>query len=130
VVEPYSAQHFAKLPLVVGRGAETRARDFLALLDKYPSIREQLHAAILVAERRWNVMLKNGVDVRLPEEGAEQALDTLVKLDHDKKILTRDIAAIDLRLPDRVTVRLSDEAAAARQEALKAKSPKKKGGSA
>jgi len=130
VVEPYSAQHFAKLPLVVGRGAETRARDFLALLDKYPSIREQLHAAILVAERRWNVMLKNGVDVRLPEEGAEQALDTLVKLDHDKKILTRDIAAIDLRLPDRVTVRLSDEAAAARQEALKAKSPKKKGGAA
>ena len=75
-------------------------------------------------------MLKNGVDVRLPEEGAEQALDTLVKLDHDKKILTRDIAAIDLRLPDRVTVRLSDEAAAARQETLKAKSPKKKGGAA
>ena len=58
------------------------------------------------------------------------ALDTLVKLDCDNKILSRDIAAIDLRLPDRVTVQLSDEAAAARAEALKAKSPKKKGGAA
>ena len=85
---------------------------------------------MLVAERRWNVVLKNGIDVRLPETGVEQALDTLVELDRDKKILTRDIAAIDLRLPDRVTVRLSDEAAAARAEALKAKKPKKKGGAA
>ena len=62
--------------------------------------------------------------------GSEQALDTLVKLDRDNKILSRDIAAIDLRLPDRVTVRLSDEAAAARLDALKAKNAKKKGGAA
>ena len=130
VVEPYAGQHFAKLPLVVGIGAETRAKDFLALLDKYPAIRDQLRAAVLVAERRWNVVLKNGIDVRLPEAGVEQALDTLVKLDRDNKILSRDIAAIDLRLPDRVTVRLSDEAAAARLDALKAKNPKKKGGAA
>jgi cell division protein FtsQ len=130
VVGAYSGQHFAMLPLIVGVGAETRAKEILALLDKYPAIREQLHAAIFVAERRWNVVLKNGVDVRLPETDIAQALDTLVKLDHDNKILSRDIAAIDLRLPDRVTVQLSDEAAAARQDALKAKNPKKKGGAA
>jgi cell division protein FtsQ len=130
VVEPYADPRFAKLPLVVGVGAETRAKDFLALLDKYPEIREQLHAAILVAERRWNVVLKNGIDVKLPENGAEQALETLMKLERDNKILSRDIVAIDLRLADRVTVRLSDEASAARQEAIKAKAVKKKGGAA
>ena len=130
VVEPYADQYFAKLPLVVGVGAETRAKDFLTLLDRYPAIRNQLDAAVLVAERRWNVMLKNGIAVRLPEAEVERALDTLVKLDRDNKILSRDIAAIDLRLLDRVTVQLSDEAAAARAEALKAKSPKKKGGAA
>ncbi len=37
VVEPYVGQRFAKLPLVVGAGAETRAKEFLALLDKYPA---------------------------------------------------------------------------------------------
>lgn len=130
VVEPYDDPRFAKLPLVVGVGAETRAKDFLALLDQYPLIREQLDAAVFVAERRWNVKLKNGIDVRLPEADAAQALDTLVKLDRDNKILSRDIVAIDLRLPDRVTVRLSDEAAAARQDALNKSKQKKKGGAA
>jgi cell division protein FtsQ len=102
----------------------------LALLDKYPLVRDKLQAAVLVAERRWNLALSNGIDVRLPEAGVEQALDLLLKLDHDDKILTRDITAIDLRLPDRVTVQLSEEAAAARAEALKGKAVKKKGGAA
>jgi cell division protein FtsQ len=129
VVEPFVNARFAKLPLVVGLGAETRARDFLALLDKYPVLREQMHAAVLVAERRWNVVLKNGIDVRLPEIGADKALDTLVQLDRDNRLLTRDITVVDLRLADRVTVRLADEPAAARIEAIKARN-KKKGGAA
>ena len=56
-------------------------------------MRDQVRAAVLVAERRWNLMLKNGIDVRLPETDVEQALETLVELDRDKKLLTRDIAA-------------------------------------
>jgi len=130
VVEPYvGRQHSAMLPLVVGAGAETKAKDFLAVLDQYPPIRNQLRAAVLVAERRWNVMLQNGIDVQLPAMGLERALDTLVKLDRDNKILSRDIVTIDMRLADRVTVRQSVEAAAARIEALK-KNSKKKGGAA
>jgi cell division protein FtsQ len=50
----------------------------------------------------------------------------LVTLDRDKKLLSRDIVAIDLRLPDRVTVRQSDVAAAARDAALKAAEKNKK----
>jgi cell division protein FtsQ len=130
VVEPYVARRFATLPLVVGQGADTRARDFLALLDRFPAIRDQLRASILVAERRWNLKLRNGIDIRLPEDGAEGALRTLVRLDRDKKLLSRDIVAVDLRLPDRVTVRLSDEAYAARAEALKPQKPRRKGGDA
>ena len=51
-------------------------------------------------------------------------------LDKDKKLLSRYIVAVDLRLPDRVTVQLSEAAAAARADALKDKKPAKKGGSA
>ena len=88
-----------------------------------------LRASIFVAERRWNLRLKNGIDVRLPETNVEQALDRLVALDREKKLLSRDIVAVDLRLTDRVTVRLSDAAAQAREDALKEKK-KKKGGDA
>ena len=65
------------------RGAQTQAKAFLALLDAHPAIREQVRAAVLVGERRWNLRLKNGIDVRLPETGAEAALDRLVDLDRD-----------------------------------------------
>jgi cell division protein FtsQ len=69
--------------------------------------------------------------VRLPETEVEQALSTLVTLDRNNKLLSRDITVVDLRLPDRVTVRLSDDASAARQDALnKDKKARKKGGAA
>jgi cell division protein FtsQ len=130
VLEPYVSRRFLGLPLFVGEGAATRAKDFLAVLDRYPGIRDNLRASILVAERRWNLRLKNGIDVRLPEFGVEHALDQLVALDRDRRILSRDITAIDLRLADRVTVRLSDAAAQAREDALKTKKAKAKGGNA
>jgi cell division protein FtsQ len=130
VLEPVVEDRYLSLPLVVGRGAERAAKDFIALIDRHPDIRSALRASILVAERRWNLRLTNGIDVRLPETDVEAALDRLAALDRDKKILSRDIAAIDLRLPDRVTVRLSDAAAQARDEALKANAKKKKGGDA
>jgi cell division protein FtsQ len=120
----------ANLPFVVGPGAHRQAKDFLALLDRYPAIRDHVRASILVAERRWNLKLKNGIDVRLPETGVEQALEMLVGLDRDKHLITRDIAAIDLRLPDRVTVRLSDAAAQAREGVLRDKKAKRRGGDA
>jgi cell division protein FtsQ len=55
----------------------------------------------------------------LPESEADQALQILVDLDRSKKLLSRDIVAVDLRLPDRVTIRQSDAAAAAREQVLK-----------
>jgi cell division protein FtsQ len=130
VLEPFVEDRYRGLPLVVGPGAQRQANEFLGILDRYPDIRSMLRASILVAERRWNLRLTNGIDVRLPETDVEGALDRLIKLDHDKKLLSRDIAMVDLRLVDRVSVRLSDAAAQTRDEALKANGKKKKGGDA
>jgi len=130
VLETYVSPQLGRLPLVVGVGAAARAREILTLLDTYPDLRDQVRASILIAERRWNLRLKNGLDIRLPENGIAQALTTLAALDKDKKLLSRDIVAVDLRLPDRVTVQLSDAAAAQRADALKKEKPAKKGGNA
>jgi cell division protein FtsQ len=124
-VEP----RLAALPFVVGNGAAAKARSFLAILDKFPTIRDSVRASIYVAERRWNLKLKNGIDVRLPETDVEGALGALARLDREKSLLSRDIVAVDLRLADRLTIRLSDAAAQAREEAVK-KTLKKKGGDA
>jgi cell division protein FtsQ len=130
LVQSFVDARYKNLPLVVGRGADKQGGDFLALLDRYPAIRDQVRASILVAERRWNLKLNNGLDIRLPESEPDKALDALVTLDRDKKLLSRDIVSIDMRLADRVTVELSEQAAQAREEALKDRKAKKKGSDA
>jgi cell division protein FtsQ len=130
VLEPYVSRRFLTLPLVVGKGAETRARDFLALLARYPQVASVTKAAIFVGERRWNLRLKDGLDIRLPENEVGNALAVLSTLDKEDRLFSRDIVAVDMRLPDRLTVQLSDDAAKAREELFKDKKPKKKAGDA
>jgi cell division protein FtsQ len=127
VLEPYVAPRLVRLPLVVGRGAAEKAREFLAVLERFPPIADSVWASVLVSNRRWNLRLKNGVEVRLPETEPAAALNRLLALDREKNLIARDITVIDLRLSDRITVRLSEAAAQARIDALKDKSKKKAG---
>jgi cell division protein FtsQ len=132
VLEPFVPRRFLTLPLVVGVGAQHAALGFLAELKRYPAVARLVEASVLVADRRWNLYLKGGIEVQLPEAEPARALRRLVELDRAKHLLSRDIVKVDLRLGDRVTVRLSDDAAAARDAALKAaadKDKKKKKGS-
>ncbi|MCH7555160.1 MAG: cell division protein FtsQ, partial [Proteobacteria bacterium] len=55
--------------------------------------------------RRWNLRLDNGVDVELPEAGINAAWRRLADIERRHRLLSRDITAIDLRLPDRLVVR-------------------------
>lgn len=130
VLEPYVSRRFVTLPLVVGKGADTQAKDFLALLDRYPQVRSVTKAAIYVGQRRWNLRLKDGLDIRLPENDVGNALAALSRLDKEEKLFSRDITAVDMRLPDRLTVQLSEDAAKAREELFKDKKTKKKAGDA
>ena len=130
VLEPYVSRRFISLPLVVGKGAEAHAWEFLALLARYPQVRSATKAAIFVGERRWNLRLKDGLDIRLPETDVGNALAALSRLDKEDRLFSRDIVAIDMRLPDRLTVQLSEDAAKAREDLFKDKKLKKKAGDA
>jgi cell division protein FtsQ len=130
VLEPYVSQRFLALPLVVGKGAQAHAREFLALLARYPRVNSVTRAAVYVGERRWNLRLKDGLDIKLPENDVGNALATLSMLDRDQHLFSRDIVAVDMRLPDRLTVQLSEDAAKARDEQFKDKKPRKKVGDA
>lgn len=99
---------FAKLPFMVGEGANEKAAEFFIEILAEPDISAQMRAAVLVAGRRWDLHLENGVTVKLPEKQLRQALAQLVKLDAEHELLSRDVIVVDLRLPDRVTVRLPE----------------------
>jgi cell division protein FtsQ len=119
VVDRMNDPRFATLPLVVGEGANKRAASYVALLEAAGPLRSKIRAGTLISGRRWNLKMENGLDVRLPEENAPAAVARLVKLEREQGILEKDILAVDLRLPDRVVVRLTEEAALARAEVVK-----------
>jgi len=106
---------FADRPLVVGEGAERRAAEILDLVTSEPAISKAVDAAVLVSGRRWNLRLKGGIEVRLPEEGMDAAWHRLARMERETRLLNKAITAIDLRQPDRVMVGLTPEAAKAPQ---------------
>jgi cell division protein FtsQ len=118
----------AGLPLVVGAGANVRVEEAVALIDAVPSLRPKIRAAVLVADRRWNLMTVDGVELLLPEEDPKAALARVADLQAAKKLLDRDVVSIDLRVPDRLFVRLSDAAADQRRDLMRAKTGQKKKG--
>jgi cell division protein FtsQ len=129
VIDRMDDGRFAHLPLVVGADANNRAREYIALKAQAGPLAGRIRAATLVSGRRWNLKLDNGMDVRLPEVAPAEALKRLVALESDFRLLDKDLLAIDLREPDRVVMRLTEEGASARADQLKAKA-KKKGGEA
>lgn len=129
VIDKMDDGRFAHLPLVVGADANNRARDYVALKAQAGPLAGRIRAATLVSGRRWTLKLDNGMDVRLPEIAPAEALKRLVALESDFRLLDKDLLAIDLREPDRVVMRLTEEGATARADQLKAKT-KKKGGEA
>ncbi len=121
VIAPLRDNKFAALPLFVGRDAETGAAGFVQQLADWPEIRTRVRAYVRIAGRRWDLHLDNGIVVKLPEENLPQALQLLARLDLEEKVLSRDVAAVDLRLADRTTIQLTEGATARRQTAVDAR---------
>lgn len=106
---------FAHLPLVVDEGANVRAGEIAALLDDYPALAEHFSSATWVGGRRWDVALKSGEVIELPEgeTAMRAALDSFVRLDRDTGLVGRGFATFDFRIADRMVVRVSREPGAA-----------------
>jgi cell division protein FtsQ len=116
---PYVVGRFGNLPFVVGTGANDDAAEFLDGMEVLPELRARVKAYVRVGDRRWDLWLENGMTVRLPEDGAVEAAAELQRMDKELGLLSRDIAAVDLRIPDRVTIRLTPDALERRNAAVK-----------
>ncbi len=126
VIAPAAAGGHPNLPLVVGVGAAKAARELFDLLGRRPDFRKRVRAAVRVADRRWNLKLVNGVEIRLPEENLPHAVAKIGRLEEEHGILSRDVEVVDLRLPKGVTIRLTGDAAARRDAILDRTAPRPK----
>ncbi|GIT90407.1 cell division protein FtsQ [Jannaschia pagri] len=98
------------LPLISGEGADRHVQEALRLIEAAGPVVDRLVGLTRVGDRRWDVNLTDGQRILLPEEGPAAALDRALALHAAKDVLSRDVLTVDLRLGDRPTLRLSQDA--------------------
>jgi cell division protein FtsQ len=96
------------LPLLIGPAANLRGQELNELMASVPTLKPQLVSATWVGGRRWNLQFQSGEVMLLPE-GQKAAKSVLVKfaeLDKTTGLLGRGLLRFDLRLGDKMIVRL------------------------
>lgn len=126
VIAPFSGSRHASLPLVIGLGAAESAAAFVGTVEKFPELASRVKGYIRIAERRWDLRLENGITIKIPDHGEDAAIAEILRMDREQGLLTRDIAAVDLRLDDRLVIQLTPEAVLRRDAALTEQTKKAK----
>lgn len=101
-----------KLLLIVGEGAPEHIKELQEIIEKDQELYSRLKAANFISKRRWNLIfddIEHGITVKMPEEDLEKAWKKLVKLDKTRGILKRKLTFIDLRLKNKVIVRIDNK---------------------
>ncbi len=109
IIQVSAVSPYRHLPILSGADAPAAAADLLRLVGGEPSLVRLVTGAERIDSRRWNVFIDGRIEIRLPERDAAAAWHRLARLHGEQSLLTRAVEAVDLRLDDRVIVRLSDE---------------------
>jgi len=110
VMKDARVKNYTQLPVVVGEDAPLHVPDLFAMISTEPVLAKEVNAAIRVGERRWNLKLADNIEVKLPERDAQAAWHALARAAREDKLLNRNIRAVDLRLNDRMFIRLAPSA--------------------
>jgi cell division protein FtsQ len=101
---------FPRLPVFVGE-KPNGASDLVEAIALHRAITARVKAMQRVAGRRWNLVLDDGVIVKLPEDSWAAELGTLERLIVDRGVLEYDVSEIDLRTHGHFYFRLRHPAA-------------------
>ncbi len=105
------------LPLIAGEGAAEYLNEGMAIIRAAAPLHKRMRGLARIGERRWDVVLDRGQRIMLPEKSPVQALQRVMALNSARDLLGRDVAAVDMRLAKRPTIRLNEDAVKQRWKA-------------
>jgi cell division protein FtsQ len=121
VIPVKELDRFARLPIVVGEDAPAHAATLVDMLAAEPDLAARVGAAVWVGGRRWDLRIDGSIDVLLPDTNPAAAWTKLARLERTDGLLKREVQAVDMRLPDRLVLRVNTATPA--KEATPAKKP-------
>lgn len=107
-LEPVSARNAGDMLRITGPGSAKQVGNLEELLASAPALRPQVEGAEWLGNRRWNLTFKTGQVLALPEGSKESAsaLIKFAKMDGQNRLLGGKVATFDMRVPDRVFLRI------------------------
>ncbi|WP_377512971.1 cell division protein FtsQ/DivIB [Octadecabacter sp. R77987] len=103
----------ADLPLIAGDGAREQLAEGLQLYRAAGPLAPRMRGVMRMGERRWDIVLDRDQRILLPTDDPVSAFERVVALAQARDMLERDVVVVDMRNPDRPTVRLNEQAVAA-----------------
>lgn len=112
VITSRNLSEFQDLLQIVGSTTPAEISNFLKIVQLSPSLAGQIKSAVRVSKRRWDVIFHSGIRVKLPEDYAAEydskaAWEKFIELESMHKLLAREISVIDMRLPERMILRVT-----------------------
>ena len=96
--------------LIVGEDAPEHINKLLKIIKEIDAdYISRLKIAHYISKRRWNLTFDDatqGITVKLPADNLKNSLIKLINLDKTQSVLKRKLTIIDLRLPDKVIVKM------------------------
>lgn len=97
VIEADRIGDFAYMLHVVGEDANMHAAALIEDLKNEPTISANVISAVRYGERRWNLILKQNITVKMPERDFDIALKYLSKMNEQNKLFDQNYKTLDLR---------------------------------
>jgi cell division protein FtsQ len=97
VIETEKIGDFASMLHVVGEDANIHAATLIEDLIQEPTISANVISAVRYGERRWNLILKQNITIKMPERDFDIALKYLSKMNQQNKLFDQSYKIIDLR---------------------------------
>lgn len=101
VIDDKHIGDFPGLLQVVGSDANLFAEHLLESLKSQISLEGNIVSAVRYGERRWNLILKQNITVKMPENNFEKALAYLAKMHEAGKLFDQNYKSLDLRDPSK-----------------------------
>ena len=106
----YDIGNFDKiLPQLVGEGALINASEIIEILSYDTNFYKEIKVFERVGQRRWNLVLFNGITIMLPEDDIKENWQYFLNFQQEFQVLNSEIKSIDLRTKDRLFIEFNKE---------------------
>ena len=108
IISLYSdSEKYEELLIVTGLDGNLNFSELIRNINiGYPEILNNIIEVEFIEGRRWNLILKESVKIKLPEKESSYQLKKLKQLEVDQKIFNTNIIEIDLREIGRATIKV------------------------